>query len=252
MCQWHHKVWTCVSGTTKCGHVSVGKVVPYHIPGATKCGRVSVAPQSVDVCQWGHKVWTCVTARGTLLYCCGIMFWFTYQYLQLNALIEKLQGGDLPLAILGVPCNQFGHQEPAANRTELFNGLHYVRPGSGYVPLFNLTGRSDVNGQKALPLYTFLKSKCPPPTHASFPKVETFWDPIYPSDIVWNFEKFLIDDRGTPLLRFMPDVTPLDLETLLHDLDPKGAQLIQALRGLDERVEVRVKEKERGKKYRHH
>ena len=56
-----------------------------------------------------------------------------------------------------MPCNQFGHQEPAANRTELYNSMWYVRPGKGYAPNFNLTARSNVNGKEELALYTFLK-----------------------------------------------------------------------------------------------
>ena len=61
--------------------------------------------------------------------------------------------------MVGVPCNQFGHQEPAANRTELLNGLRYVRPGAGFSPLFNLSHPALVNGEGELELYTYLKVK---------------------------------------------------------------------------------------------
>ncbi|XP_076434908.1 glutathione peroxidase 6-like [Babylonia areolata] len=154
--------------------------------------------------------------------------------------MEKQQGRHVQ-ALLAVPCDQFGHQEPAANRTELMNGLRHVRPGSGFTPLFNLTARSHVNGANELKLYSYLKSKCPPAAHASFPKGETFWDPIYPSDITWNFEKFLIDDRGFPLVRFLPDVEPLEIDLLLDDLDPKGRDLPLLLARLDEDVRMRVR-----------
>ena len=82
---------------------------------------------------------------------------FTHQYRQLNALLEKLLTTGPPVRVLGVPCNQFGRQEPAANRTELLAGLRHVRPGAGYTPAFNLTARSDVNGGLELELYAYLK-----------------------------------------------------------------------------------------------
>jgi glutathione peroxidase len=48
-------------------------------------------------------------------------------------------------------------QEPGANGTEIFNGIQYVRPGSGFVPNFKLFKKIEVNGDKEEPLYTFLK-----------------------------------------------------------------------------------------------
>ena len=80
---------------------------------------------------------------------------FTYQYLQMNALLNQL--GNSRFDFLGFPCNQFSWQEPGANKTEILNGLKYVRPGKGYVPAFELMTKIDVNGMKEDPLYTFLK-----------------------------------------------------------------------------------------------
>ena len=37
------------------------------------------------------------------------------------------------------------------------NTLKYVRPGKGFVPNFPLTAKSDVNGARQHPLYTYLK-----------------------------------------------------------------------------------------------
>ena len=37
------------------------------------------------------------------------------------------------------------------------NGIKYVNPGGGFVPNFPLTAKSDVNGAKQHPLYTYLK-----------------------------------------------------------------------------------------------
>ena len=60
-----------------------------------------------------------------------------------------------------VPCNQFAYQEPAANATELYNSMAYVRPGfqKGYkfVPKFPLTKKFHVNGKKAHPVMVHLR-----------------------------------------------------------------------------------------------
>ena len=37
------------------------------------------------------------------------------------------------------------------------NGLKYMRPGKGFVPNFPLTAKSDVNGARQHPLYTYMK-----------------------------------------------------------------------------------------------
>ena len=54
----------------------------------------------------------------------------------MNALLESINGTSYKdkINFIGFPCNQFAHQEPAKNTTELKNGLKYVRPGDGYKP----------------------------------------------------------------------------------------------------------------------
>lgn len=133
-------------------------------------------------------------------------FWgYTHYYPALNALNNQYTD----VAILGVPCNQFGHQEPEDNSTEIYNTLKYVRPGHGFVPNFKLSEKLDVNGPKSHPLYAFLKSKCATGAHNSFgdPK-EMFWTPFQADDIRWNFEKFIISKAGIPLYRAEPAVHP--------------------------------------------
>ncbi len=59
----------------------------------------------------------------------------------------------------------------------------------------------EVNGDGAAPLYTWLKEQQPG-------EGET-------SDIVWNFEKFLVDGEGNVVARFGPQTTPEQIaETL--------------------------------------
>ena len=72
----------------------------------------------------------------------------------MNALIQEINDPDF--VVIGVPSNNFGLQEPGGN-SEIRNGIRSVRPGNGYEPLFNLTTKQDVNGDKEHPLFTFLK-----------------------------------------------------------------------------------------------
>ena len=77
----------------------------------------------------------------------------------MNALLESINGTSYKdkINFIGFPCNQFAHQEPAKNTTELKNGLKYVRPGDGYKPLFEIMNKTDVNGVKQNDVYKYLK-----------------------------------------------------------------------------------------------
>ena len=79
----------------------------------------------------------------------------------MNDLIDKYsQKG---LAILGIPCNQFGHQENCNNK-EILNSLKYVRPGNGFVPKIEMFSKVQVNGDNVHPLFSYLKEKLPFPS----------------------------------------------------------------------------------------
>jgi len=126
---------------------------------------------------------------------------YTEQYTDFNQLMERNPGTQL----LAFPSNQFHMQEPGRN-DEILNGLKYVRPGHNWEPSddVHIYGKLDVNGEKEHPMYTFLKSTCPQTSQTIGRRDELFYDPIKVSDIVWNFEKFLIDKQGRPRVRFFP------------------------------------------------
>merc|ERR1712079_781724 len=90
----------------------------------------------------------------------------TPQYYALNELITKFNG--TKLSVLGFPCNQFARQEPAANATELYFGMAWVRPGMqrgyNFYPFFPLTKKIEVNGKKSHPIFNYLKNVCPAPS----------------------------------------------------------------------------------------
>uniref|UniRef100_A0A3Q1BH79 Glutathione peroxidase 1 n=1 Tax=Amphiprion ocellaris TaxID=80972 RepID=A0A3Q1BH79_AMPOC len=108
---------------------------------------------------------------------------------------------DKGLVILGVPCNQFGHQNE-----EILLSLKYVRPGNGFEPKFQLLEKVDVNGKNADPLFVFLRESLPFPSDdpsalISDPKL-IIWSPVCRNDVAWNFEKFLIGPDGVPFKRY--------------------------------------------------
>ena len=122
---------------------------------------------------------------------------FTPQYKGLEALQRKYAGRGLE--VLGFPCNQFGAQEPGtAEEIASFCSLTYEVS-------FPMFAKIEVNGDKAEPLYAFLKSEKP--------------GLLGTEAIKWNFTKFLVGKDGQVAGRFAPNVKPeaLDgeIETLL-------------------------------------
>jgi len=91
------------------------------------------------------------------------------------------------LRILAFPCNQFGSQEPGTNE-EIVNFV------AKYGVKFDMFDKIDVNGNKAHPLYEYLKSK-QGGTMGSF--------------IKWNFTKFVINKEGQAVARFSPTEDPI-------------------------------------------
>ncbi|KAK9406477.1 glutathione peroxidase 3 [Crotalus adamanteus] len=121
------------------------------------------------------------------------------QYVELNALQTSL--GIDRLVILGFPCNQFGKQEPGQN-SEILQGIKHIRPGGGFVPNFQLFQKGDVNGENEQRIYTFLKNSCPPVVESFGDPAKLFWSPMKIHDIKWNFEKFLVNPQGKPVMRW--------------------------------------------------
>jgi glutathione peroxidase len=113
---------------------------------------------------------------------CGL----TPQYEGLERLQKRF--ADRGFSVLGVPCNQFGGQEPGSSEqiAEFCSATYGVS--------FPLTEKVEVNGAGRHPLYAEL---------VDVPDAEG-----YTGDIRWNFEKFLIDPSGKVAARFSPRTDP--------------------------------------------
>jgi glutathione peroxidase len=110
---------------------------------------------------------------------------FTPQYKGLEALQKAY--GSRGFSVLGFPCNQFGRQEPGnAARIEQFCSTNYAVS----FPMFD---KIEVNGDRAHPLYRYLKGEK---------------SGLLGPSIKWNFTKFLVDRSGKVVARHAPTTTP--------------------------------------------
>jgi glutathione peroxidase len=113
---------------------------------------------------------------------------FTPQYEGLEKLHREF--ADAGLAVLGFPCDQFGHQEPG-DEAEIKEFCSLT-----YDVTFPMFAKIDVNGDDTHPLYEWLKAE---------------QRGVLGGRIKWNFTKFLVDRSGQPVGRFAPNTTPEDL-----------------------------------------
>ncbi|MGY4386260.1 glutathione peroxidase [Pedobacter sp. UYP24] len=113
---------------------------------------------------------------------------YTPQYTDLEKLHEKY-GKDVVL--IGFPAANFNNQELATNAEikEFCTGKYNVK--------FLLSEKVSVKGSDIDPLFAYLTS------------VE---NPDVKGDISWNFEKFLINEKGQLVHRFLSPVKPLSEE----------------------------------------
>jgi glutathione peroxidase len=115
---------------------------------------------------------------------CGL----TPQYTGLERLHKEYV--DAGFTVVGIPCNQFGGQEPgSAEEISEFCSTNYG-------VTFPMTEKIEVNGPGRHPLYAELVSLGDEQGRGG--------------DVAWNFEKFLVDGSGAVVARFSPQVEPED------------------------------------------
>ena len=132
---------------------------------------------------------------------CGL----TPQYEGLERLYEAKRGDGLE--ILGFPCNDFGAQEPGTE-TEIADFC-----STTYDVQFPLFSKISVKGPEQHPLYRALTSAQPERVGegAMRERLEGYGIKTGdPEDVLWNFEKFLVDRDGDVIERFAPDIAADD------------------------------------------
>ena len=134
---------------------------------------------------------------------CGL----TPQYAGLETLFEKYRGQGFK--VLGFPANEFGAQEPGEDKEikEFCTGRFGVK--------FPMYSKIVVKGEGQHPLYRYLTATQPKATEkpGGDLKAKLIKHGVAlgtDAEIMWNFEKFLVNRKGQVVARFAPDVAPED------------------------------------------
>ena len=111
---------------------------------------------------------------------------FTGQYEDLQKLYDTYQD---KLMVVGVPCNQFGGQEPGtSDQIQSFCSKNYG-------VTFLMTEKIDVKGDAQHPLYKWLTDK--------------ELNGVKSTSVKWNFQKYLVDGSGAFVDYFYSITKPL-------------------------------------------
>ncbi|KAL5001093.1 thioredoxin-like protein [Aspergillus recurvatus] len=118
---------------------------------------------------------------------------FTPQFKGLESLYQSIKSKRPDdFVILGFPCNQFGSQDPGSDdQIQEFCQVNYG-------VTFPVLGKTEVNGDSANPLWTWMKENQP--------------GLLGLKRIKWNFEKFLISADGKVVGRWASTTKPEGLE----------------------------------------
>ena len=125
---------------------------------------------------------------------------FTPQYAELETLYREYK--DRGLVVLGFPCDQFFHQEPANNED-----IKAFAESCFHIT-FPLFAKINVKGPEQSPLYTYLAK------HIEKRPLKF---------IPWNFTKILVDSQGRVLRRYLPTTSFKKMKETIEPLLPKGA-----------------------------
>jgi len=118
---------------------------------------------------------------------------FTPQYKELQQLHEAYKTN---LVVIGVPCNQFGSQEPGSTKDiEAFCEVNY---GISFL----MTEKIDVKGKNQHPLYSWLTQKAK--------------NGIKNSSVKWNFQKYLVDEKGNLINYYFSNTNPMSNKITKH------------------------------------
>ncbi len=120
----------------------------------------------------------------------------TPQYAELEKLYESHKEN---LVVIGFPANNFGKQEPGSN-SEISNFC-----SKNYAITFPMMSKVSVKGDDIDALFKWLISQP---------------NPDKTGDIRWNFEKFLLDEKGILIHRYHDKLSPLD-EKIINDIKNK-------------------------------
>ena len=118
---------------------------------------------------------------------------FTTQYQELQKLSDTYKN---TLVVIGLPCNQFGKQEPgSASEIKTFCERNFG-------VTFLLTQKIEVKGSKQHPLYQWLTNKD--------------WNKKKSSTVRWNFQKYLVNKEGKLIDYYYSITKPMSSKITKH------------------------------------
>src|SRR5688572_13372164 len=133
----------------------------------------------------------------------------TPQYKDLEKLYEKYKG---KLVIIGFPANNFGSQEPGSNADiKAFCEKNYG-------VTFPMAEKISVKGDDIHPLYKWLveQSKAMAKNVPTDNSKDLVWRKFLQDPVIWNFTKFLVDEKGELVAVFHNKVSPMSEEILKY------------------------------------
>lgn len=149
---------------------------------------MNIFDHSVSSLAGGPFDWAGLSGSAVLVVNVASKCGFTPQYAGLEQLHTKYR--DRGFSVVGVPCNQFGGQEPGSP-AEIADFC-----SATYGVTFPMLAKTDVNGEGRHPLFAEL---------TAYPDAEGI-----AGDVGWNFEKFLISPAGMIVGRFRSKIAPDD------------------------------------------
>lgn len=117
---------------------------------------------------------------------------YTYQYEELQQLYKKYK--DKGFVIVGFPANNFRNQEPGTN----FEIAEFCQQNYGVT--FPMMEKISVKGDDMHLIYQFLTQKNK--------------NGVLDSEVGWNFQKYLINEKGIVVKVIPTKTSPLDIEII--------------------------------------
>lgn len=148
---------------------------------------------NLNTLQGGVFDWNSCKGKKVLIVNTASECGFTKQYEDLQKLYNLYPD---QLQLIGVPCNQFGKQEPGD--AEAIKNFCTINFGVS----FPLTEKLDVKGANQHPLYKWL-------TRKEFNGKSN-------SSVKWNFQKYLLDENGKLIDYYYSITKPLSKKILRH------------------------------------
>lgn len=133
----------------------------------------------------------------------------TPQYKDLETLYVKYKD---KLVVVGFPANNFGAQEPGSN-TEIKEFCT-----KNYGVTFPMAEKVSVKGDDIHPLFKYLvdQSKEMAKKEPGITSKDMAWKRFLQDPVIWNFTKFLLDEKGNLVAVFHHKVSPMSEEVMKY------------------------------------